>query len=315
MVGLIAAGAALVCVSGTWHLLLNLPGPLTTPATVVVEKGENVQHIANKLHKAGVVRSPLLLKAAVKATFTTRQLQAGEYVFEPGDSLSRVVYKMVGGHVVQRSLTIPEGITTAEVIDMLKNNDALTGPVPPMPEGSLLPETYAFTKGERRVDVARRMAAAMNTVLMQAWEGRAADLPVTSPEELLTLASIVEKETGRDDERARVAGVYVNRLKKGMRLQADPTVIYGASNYHGNLTRKHLRDPHPYNTYVHQGLPKGPIANPGAASLFAAANPERHSYYFFVADGSGGHLFASTHAEHKKNVSAYLKWYKQTYNR
>lgn len=315
IVGVIAFLGLMTIVSGTWHVFLSIEGPLAGPTSVIVGKGASLGQIANKLEKAGVVSSSFMFKLATKGTFMSRYLQAGEYEFEAGDSLNKVVYKLSSGKVVQRSITFPEGMTTAEIVAKLKANPNLSGPIPPLNEGTLLPETYSYTKGERRIDVIRRMASEMNKVLMNAWQNRDKSVPLMTPDDLVTLASIVEKETNLDRERARVAGVYVNRLHKGMRLQADPTVIYGASNYDGNITKKHLREKHPYNTYVIKGLPKGPIANPGAASLLASANPEMHNYLYFVADAKGGHWFAETNAEHSKNVKRYLKEYRKLHKK
>jgi UPF0755 protein len=205
-------------------------------------------------------------------------------------------------------LTVAEGLTSEQIVARLLENDVLTGQIREIPrEGTLLPETYKFTRGMTREQIIQRMQQAHRRVLQEVWERRMPDLPIKTPEQLITLASIVEKETGRSEERTRVAAVFVNRLKSRMRLQSDPTIIYGLTGGKGSLGRPILRSeieqPTPYNTYVVDGLPPGPIANPGRASLEAAANPARTKELYFVADGSGGHVFSDNYAEHQKNVA------------
>jgi UPF0755 protein len=203
---------------------------------------------------------------------------------------------------------VPEGLTSEQIVARLLENDGLAGQIKEIPhEGTLLPETYKFTRGMTREQIIQRMQQAHRRVLQEVWERRMQDLPVKTPEQLVTLASIVEKETGRPDERTRVAAVFVNRLKKRMRLQSDPTIIYGLTGGKGSLGRplvkSEIEQPTPYNTYVVDGLPPGPIANPGRASLEAAANPARTKELYFVADGNGGHVFSENYAEHQKNVA------------
>jgi UPF0755 protein len=205
-------------------------------------------------------------------------------------------------------MTIPEGLTSEQIVQRLLENDILSGNIREMPrEGSLLPETYKFTRGMTREQIIQRMQQTQRRLLQEVWEHRSADLPLKTPEQLVTLASIVEKETGRPDERTRVASVFVNRLKQRMRLQSDPTIIYGLVGGKGTLGRPIMRSeidqPTPYNTYVIDGLPPGPIANPGRASLEATANPARTKELFFVADGTGGHAFAETLDQHNRNVA------------
>ncbi len=290
-----------------WMQSLHQKGNLQQPVTLIIEKGEGTNHIANKLKNAGVIDSIFIFKLAARASLADRIFKAGEYTFEPQISVRGVMKKISGGDVVKRKITIPEGLTYKEIRQILLDEEGLRGPPLEFAEGALLPETYDFRWGDKRTDLMRRMANNMNSTVKEAWEGRAFDLPISSPEELLTLASIIEKETSIDGERGIIAGVFVNRLRKNMRLQSDPTVIYGASNYKGDITWKHLKEAHPFNTYVHKGLPPSPIASPGKAAIFAAANPEATEALFFVADGNGGHVFAKTYTEHKINVAAMLE--------
>jgi UPF0755 protein len=209
---------------------------------------------------------------------------------------------------VQHQVTVAEGLTSEQIVARLLENDLLTGSVKEMPrEGTLLPESYRFTRGTTREDIVKRMQAAQRRVLQEAWERRMPDLPVKTPDQLLVLASIIEKETGKPEERTRVAAVFVNRLKSKMKLQSDPTIIYGLVGGKGSLGRGILKSeisqPTPYNTYVIEGLPPGPIANPGRASIEAAANPARTKELFFVADGTGGHTFSETYDVHQKGVA------------
>ena len=235
-------------------------------------------------------------------------LKYGEYQFAKHASLRDVVDTIIEGKVVQHALTIPEGLTSEQIVARLLENDALTGQIKEIPrEGTLLPETYKFTRGMTREQIVQVMERAHQRVLQETWERRAPDLPLKSSDQLVTLASIVEKETGKPDERTRVAAVFVNRLKNKMRLQSDPTIIYGLTGGKGALGRPILKSeieqPTPYNTYVIDGLPPGPIANPGRASLEAAANPARTKDLYFVADGSGGHVFSENYEQHQKNVA------------
>jgi UPF0755 protein len=213
----------------------------------------------------------------------------------------------VEGKVVQHAVTIPEGLTTEQILARLSENEIFSGTVREIPrEGTLLPETYKFPRGTTRDQVIARMQQSQKRVLAEIWERRNPDLPVRTPEQLVTLASIVEKETGKADERSRVAAVFVNRLRQKIKLQSDPTIIYGLVGGKGTLgrpiKRSEIQQPSPYNTYVIDGLPPGPIANPGRASLEAAANPARTRELYFVADGTGGHAFAETYEQHQKNV-------------
>ncbi|HEY0832786.1 MAG TPA: endolytic transglycosylase MltG [Azospirillum sp.] len=309
----IAAGAllasALLAAAVLWGALrVVAPGPLGEPRTVVIPRGSSLETIATTLADAGIVESPWLFLFDVKLSGAGRDLKAGEYAFTPGISADGVVSMMRQGKTVVRRLTVPEGLTSAQIVALLEKEPALTGDVGERPkDGSLLPETYHFSFGDGRDGLLDRMRVAMEQTLADAWKRRDQDLPLRTPEEAVTLASIVEKETGVAAERARVAGVYVNRLRTGMRMQSDPTVIYALTQGSGELgralTRNDLKTESPYNTYYAAGLPPGPIANPGKASILAALKPERHDYLYFVADGTGGHAFAKTLPDHNRNVA------------
>ncbi|MCY3981698.1 MAG: endolytic transglycosylase MltG, partial [Alphaproteobacteria bacterium] len=237
-------------------------------------------------------------------------LKAGEYDFPAGVSAASVRDMLVAGRTVIHRLTVPEGLTTAAVLELLRNTERLVGELPNPGEGRLLPETYYYSYGDSRAGLVARMQRAMDEALARLFRARPPDSPLKSETELLTLASIVEKETGMSAERARVAGVFINRLKRRMRLQTDPTVIYaltGGQPLGRALTRADLRLDHAYNTYRNHGLPPGPIANPGLAALEASARPADTDALYFVADGAGGHLFARTLREHNRNVARYRK--------
>ncbi|HYG85190.1 MAG TPA: endolytic transglycosylase MltG [Azospirillum sp.] len=309
----IAAGALAVAtlLAGAllWGALrLVAPGPLTETVTVVIPRGSGLEAVATTLAEAGVVRSPLLFIFGARLSGSARDLKAGEYAFAAGISIDDVLEQMRRGRTVVHRLTVPEGLTSAQIVALLDKEAVLTGTVGARPkDGTLLPETYHFSWGDSREQLIERMQHAMTQVVAEAWKGRDKDLPYTSPEEALVMASIIEKETGVAAERARVAGVYVNRLQAGMRLQSDPTVIYAMTDGSGELgralTRADLKLESPYNTYAVAGLPPGPIANPGKASILAALRPERHEFLYFVADGTGGHAFAKTLPDHNRNVA------------
>jgi UPF0755 protein len=235
-------------------------------------------------------------------------LKYGEYRFGKQVTLRETIETIVDGKVVQHAFTIPEGLTSEQIVAKLAEVDFLAGNIREIPkEGTLLPETYNFPRGTTREQAIQRMQQTHRRVLQEIWERRNPEVPVRSPEALVTLASIVEKETGRPDERSRVAAVFVNRLRQKMRLQSDPTIIYGLVGGKGTLgraiVRSEIEQPTPYNTYVIEGLPPGPIANPGRASLEATASPARTKELYFVADGTGGHAFAENLQQHQQNVA------------
>lgn len=300
----IAAGAALFFGKQRFEA----PGPLAEDKVVNIPRGLGIRDIADVLQREGVIDQPYIFMGGVIVLKARGDLKSGEYQFTKHASLADVVETIVENKVVQHNFTVPEGLTSEQIVARLLENDALAGQIKEIPrEGTLLPETYKFTRGMTREQIIQRMQQAHRRVLQEVWEHRMPDLPVKTPEQLVTLASIVEKETGRPDERTRVAAVFVNRLKTKMRLQSDPTIIYGLTGGKGSLGRPILKSeieqPTPYNTYVIDGLPPGPIANPGRASLEAAANPARTKELYFVADGTGGHVFSENYAEHQKNVA------------
>src|SRR5947209_5786912 len=289
--------------------MLEAPGPLKEDKVVNIPARAGKGDIAETLQREGVIDvNRWFFMGGVFALKASADLKPGEYEFRKNASLRDVIGTIVEGKVVQHAITIPEGLTSEQIVTRLSDNDVFTGTVREMPrEGTLLPETYKFPRGTPREQVIQRMQQSQKRVLAEIWERRNTDIPVKSPEQLVTLASIVEKETGKADERSRVAAVYVNRLRQKMKLQSDPTIIYGLAGGKGTLGRPIMRSeieqPTPYNTYVIDGLPPGPIGNPGRASLEAAANPARTKELFFVADGTGGHAFADNYEQHQKNVA------------
>ena len=287
---------------------MRAPGPLVGDRVVIIAARSEVYEIIGQLEREGVIDNGLLLNAALLFEGTRSKIKAGEYLFKQSASLREVIDTMVSGREILHSITIPEGLTSEQILQRIREYDLLSGDVRDVPkEGALLPETYRVARGMSRNDLIRKMQDDQKRVLDQIWARRAADLPLRSPYELLTLASIVEKETGKADERPRVAGVFINRLTKRMRLQSDPTIVYGLVGGKGTLGRGILRSeverPTPYNTYQIEGLPPGPIANPGRAALEAVANPSRTKELYFVADGTGGHVFAETLEQHNRNVA------------
>jgi UPF0755 protein len=286
------------------------PGPAAQPTTVVLERGSGIAGIASDLAKAGVIRSKALFIAAAKLTGAGSRLKAGEYRFNRGASMAGVIGDIRKGKVVKHFVTVPEGWTSEMAWAAVTRSPVLTGTAEIPPEGSLLPDTYQVQRGDDRAAVLQRMRAARDHLLVQLWTARAPNLPFSEPEQAVTLASIVEKETGVAAERPRVAAVFENRLRAGMKLESDPTIIYGISRGRPlgrGLTKAEIEAETPYNTYKIAGLPPTPIANPGRAALSAVMNPPQTSELFFVANGTGGHVFASTYAEHEANVKRWLQ--------
>ena len=273
---------------------------------VMLRPGLGAWGVAGALHDAGVIRSPIMFLAAAKLTGAAPELKAGEYLFPSQASLARVIDAMRKGEVVRHTVTIPEGVTSRAVAEILTRSPDLTGAAPVAAEGALLPETYDVRKGEARAKVVQQMADARDALLADLWQARRPGLPYRTPEDAVVLASIVERETGKPDERRLVAAVFVNRLAKGMRLESDPTVVYGLTGGvplgHG-LRVSELQSRTPYNTYLVAGLPPTPIANPGRASLVAALDPAPTNDLYFVADGTGGHVFTDNYETHLKNVA------------
>jgi UPF0755 protein len=300
--------------------MLETPGPLPEEKIVNIPGRSKTRDIAEILQREGVIAvNPWAFMGGVFAMKASSELKPGEYAFQKNASLRDVIGTIVEGKVVQHSVTIPEGLTSEQIVGRLSENDIFAGSVREMPrEGTLLPETYKFPRGTTRDQVVSRMQQTQKRVLAEIWERRNPDIPVRTPEQLITLASIIEKETGKADERSRVASVFVNRLRQKIKLQSDPTIIYGLVGGKGTLgrpiKRSEIQQPSPYNTYVIEGLPPGPIANPGRASLEAAANPARTRDLFFVADGTGGHAFTETYDQHQKNVAKLRTMEKQIQN-
>ncbi len=285
------------------------PGPLDYSTVIVIPKGEGVREIAGRLEREGVISDQRIFVAAVVLYFRAQaKLKAGEYAISKNASMRVVLDTLVEGKAILQSVTIPEGLTSFQVVERLKSHPDLTGRVDLIPrEGTIMPDTYRFSRGTDRNELIARMQNEQKKYLEKIWEKRATGLPVKTMEEAVILASIVEKETGRADERPRVASVFINRLNKNMRLQSDPTIIYGLSGGKGTLGRPILKSEieqmTPYNTYTMRGLPPTAIANPGRAALESVLRPAKTSDLFFVADGTGGHAFSETYEEHKKYVA------------
>ena len=293
------------------------PGPAAADITVVIEHGLGVRAIADKLADTGLITDPLVFAAGVRVYGEERPLQAGEYLFPAGLSMRQIMEQMIAGGTIIHRLTIPEGLTSAEIVALVAAAPDLDGSLPAATpaDGSLLPETYFFSRGETRAELLERMRKGMKDALAELWPARDSTVALKSVAEAVILASIVEKETGLATERPHVASVFFNRLAQGMPLQSDPTVIYALTGGKGPLGRALLRADlqvvNPYNTYVNPGLPPGPIANPGRASLQAVLHPDSTKDLYFVADGTGGHAFAATLDQHNKNVAAWRQQQKQ----
>lgn len=313
---LIFLSIAAAAIAGGWSINHYLSsGILSEAKLVIINKGQGVSSIAAKLEQEGVISNAFIFK--VFARFG-KSLKAGEYEFPAKISMAEVVTMMQDGRVYGRKITIPEGYTSYQIVKLLNAREDLEGTIDIIPkEGSLMPNTYHFVSGEKPSDIIMRMEESMQEAIDKLWPERSKSLPLKTKKEALVLASIVEKETGVAGERAKVAGVFINRLEKGIPLQTDPTVIYaltkgkiqdkGKGPLGRRLLKKDLKVESPYNTYLNAGLPPGPIANPGYESIKATLNPEKHDYLYFVADGTGGHVFAKTLKEHNRNVANWRK--------
>jgi UPF0755 protein len=303
----ILAGAALIYAYNVY----TVSGPLAQAKTFTIAQGKDRAEIARELDAQGIIDNPAVFTAASYAEgLRGRSLKAGEYEFPAGASMQEVMNLLAAGKSITYKLTVPEGWTAEMALARVNENEILTGDAAAAaPEGSIMPETYVFRRGMTRQELVDDMKAAQAKLLDEVWAARPANSLLKSKEEAVILASIVEKETGVPEERPLVASVFINRLKEGMRLQSDPTTIYGLVGGKGKLdralTREDLASDTPYNTYKVAGLPPGPIANPGRASLEAVINPPDTGYLYFVANGTGGHAFAKTLAEHNANVA---KW-------
>lgn len=313
----IAAGAVALTISVLWLASsYNRAGPLKQETIVEIEKGSSLNAIAHDLKTKNIIHSETAFIVLTRILDRHKSLQAGEYRFGPGQTIREVKEKLASGAVYQRSLTIKEGLTSIEIMELLNQAAAMEGRIETPPaQGTVLPETYFYEKGVKRKDMLRRMKSLMDATLDTLWKERSRPSVLKSKEEAVILASIIEKEAGNRQEMDKIAGVFVNRLKKGMRLQSDPTVIFaitkgeperaGYGPLGRRLNRKDWDYESPYNTYRNAGLPPGPICHPGRESLRAALNPANHDYYYFVANGDGGHAFARTLDDHNRNV---MKW-------
>lgn len=306
----VLAALGLAAAGGGWVALdraLKAEGPTEDDRIVMLAPGSAANAIGRELEADGVIRSSLAFKIGLKLKGADQAVRAGEFEIPAGASVYDVIDILVSGQPVLHFVTVPEGVTTAAALRLIAEDPTLVGEITLEPgEGTLLPETYGHARGETRDGLIRRMMAAQSEALDRAWDARADDLPFNSKEEALILASIVEKETGVASERELVAAVFVNRLKKGMRLESDPTIIYGLTGGEPlgrGLRQSELRSDTPYNTYRIRGLPPTPIANPGLAAIEATLNPADSDVLFFVADGEGGHAFARTYEEHQRNVA------------
>lgn len=305
---LLIAGCATIAFF--YDYAIHQPMPVDRDILFLVQKGDSLNKIAKKLKEYGLIKNEYLFIFYSRINKIYPQVKAGEYLFDKNISLVQLSEKLVSGKVYLRKITFPEGLTSREIHELLKNNEFLNNEEFAIPsEGSILPETYTFSRGDSPKKIIKQSQKARDDVLEQIWNGRDENLPLNSKEQLLILASIVEKETGIGAERAEVASVFINRLRLGMLLQTDPTVIYavtgGKEDLNRPLTRKDLTIDSPYNTYKYAGLPPAPICNPGKDAIFAAAHPANTSYLYFVASGKGGHNFAKSLDEHNDNVR---KW-------
>ncbi|HEV7234110.1 MAG TPA: endolytic transglycosylase MltG, partial [Sphingorhabdus sp.] len=306
---IIAAALVLALIAGNFVYGWTAAGPLTREVTVVIKPGSSIAFAAEQLEKGGVIKSAAAFVNRAKIFGATSTIKAGEFVIPPRASNSDVLDILTGGKTVQRMVVVPEGMPSIMVYERLMANEKLTGSIPVPAEGSIMPDSYAFEKGEPRAAVLKRMQEPMTKALAELWPKRSKNTVVKTPREALTLASVVEKETALKSELRMVAGVYSNRLRQGMMLQADPTIIYPITKgkpLGRRIRQSEIADVNDYNTYAMTGLPKGPIANPSRAAIEAVLNPQETKALFFVADGKDGHVFADTLQEHNANVE---KWY------
>ncbi len=307
IIGLALAG--LLLIAGNFFYGWSASGPSTREVTVVIKPGSSISLVATQLEKAGIIKSAQAFVNRAKILAATTTIKAGEFLIPAHASNSQILNILTGGKAVQRMVTVVEGMPSIMVYERLMANEKLTGDIQVPAEGSVLPDSYSFEKGETRAAVLKRMQDAMAKTLAELWEKRSAETVVKTPQEALSLAAIVEKETQVPAERPTVAGVYSNRIRKNMMLQADPTIIYPITKgkpLGRRIKQSEIADVNDYNTYAMIGLPKGPIANPSRASIEAVLNPAKTSALFFVADGKGGHVFADTLQQHNANVE---KWY------
>lgn len=307
--------AVLVAGAVKWgHSVFTGPGPAAKTGSetiVVIKPGVGLKGVSQALAQSGVIQHPEIFQLGVRAFGKAPQLKAGEYAIPSQASMQAIMELLISGKSIAHKVTVAEGLTSKMVYDIVKNDEMLTGAIGPVPgEGSLLPETYLFQRGETRAELIAKMVKAQKDLVDKLWETRAPGLPIKTKEEALVLASIVEKETGVPSERAHIASVFMNRLKIGMKLESDPTIIYGITKGYPIGRRLFASEVHgatPYNTYVITGLPPHPICNPGKDAIAAVLHPAETKDLYFVADGTGGHVFADNIDDQTKNV---IKWRK-----
>ena len=306
----VAVGALVLAALIGLYLLWWGPGPKAGPHTVIIQEGSSLASVARRLEKEGAIPGSARTYAVMARLFGSHDpIQAGEFEIPRGMGGAAILELLQHGRPVQRLVTVTEGMPAIIVSEKLATNPYLAGSLPSIPEGSLLPDSYGYQRGEARAALVGRMQKAMDKTIAELWTKRSTDCPVATPDQAVTLASIVEKETGKPSERPMIAGVYCNRLRIGMKLDADPTVIYPVTKgkpLGRRILKSELNAVNGYNTYRRPGLPEGPIANPGKASIEAVLHPAQTKALYFVADGTGGHVFAETLAEQNANVA---KWF------
>ncbi len=312
IIAILIAVAVIVAGAFEWEAAnFHAPGPAAKETVILIEPRSGVSAISHRLEDAHVIKHAYLFWIGVRLRGEAAALKAGEYAIPPKASLKAIADILISGKVVQHKLTAAEGLTSQMIYDIVKNDKALEGDAGAVPEeGVLLPETYLFTRGTTRAELLARMKAAQAALLAKLWPGRAADLPIQTQQQALILASIVEKESAIPSERRHIASVFVNRLRIGMPLQSDPTIIYGITKGYPlgrAILESEIKAPTPFNTYAIAGLPPLPICNPGADSIAAVLNPDQTPDLYFVADGTGGHVFSATIAGHEKNVANWRK--------
>ena len=287
-------------------------GPLVERTEIVIEAGRSLRKIAKQLYRAGIIASPSVFEIGARASGAALNIKAGEYSIPERASAKTVLSILTSGNTYIRRLVVPEGLTSHQIIALMNGKYGLMGTVEKEPKnGTLMPDTYYYSYGDTKMDLLQRMQNGMQRAIDELWKTRDKTLSFKYPQEAVIMASMVEKETARDAERGHIASVFHNRLRKGMKLQSDPTVIFALTNGTGDLKRpltyKDLRTENGYNTYVVAGLPMGPISNPGYAALKAVLHPDKTEDLFFVADGKGGHTFSKTYKDHEQNVAVYRR--------
>ncbi len=299
----------LVSAAASVYVYLHLFEPVYIGKNKVihVKKGENANNIAKILYENGIVNHDLIFSLAIKYLQKEKNIRYGEYAMPETANVLEIIEVLTSGQTIRHSITFPEGMTSWQIVEKLNKDKRFKTLIDVVPsEGTLLPETYMFSRGADRNDIITKMQIAQKKFIDEHWDKKQEGLPFVSKREAIILASMIEKETGKPEERSLVAGVFVNRLKKKMRLQSDPTIIYGITFGKGDLGRpirkSEIKKRSDYNTYVIKGLPKGPIANPGKAAILAALNPAKTDKFYFVASGDGGHHFSKSYKEHRKNV-------------